>query len=98
MYKCTNIFYLDSKNDLPIIAGSAAAGGIALAIAIITVVILLRKYIKIGMFYILLCYHISIKYCFFYLKPVNDERRGEFNDDLEVKRNQGFIIKKIKMY
>lgn len=37
----------DSKNDLPIIAGSAAAGGIALAIAIITVVILLRKYIKI---------------------------------------------------
>lgn len=37
----------DSSNDLPIIAGSAAAGGIALAIAIITVVILLRNYTKI---------------------------------------------------
>lgn len=49
------LLILDSKNDLPIIAGSAAAGGIAFAIAIITVVILLRKYLKIGTFYILLC-------------------------------------------
>lgn len=92
------LLILDSSNDLPIIAGSAAAGGIALAIAIITVVILLRNYTKIGTCYILLCYHISVKYYFFYSKPVNDERCGEFNDDLEVKRNQGIIIKKRKMY
>lgn len=43
-----NLLILDSNDDLPIISGGAAAGGIALAIAITAVVILLKRYKKIG--------------------------------------------------
>lgn len=54
IYKYVNLPILDSNDDLPIIAGGAAAGGIALAIAIIVVVILLKRYINIGtLFYTL---------------------------------------------
>lgn len=43
-----DVFFTESSDNLPLIAGGAAAGGIALAIIVIVIVVFLRIHTKHG--------------------------------------------------